>query len=101
MDLRKLKTLIDLVAESGISELEVTEENDKVRIVNKVQTVAVTAPVAAAPAPAAACPSCGGGVQPGQRFCPGCGTALARACSVCGSAVDAGARFCAQCGNKL
>ena len=60
MDLRKLKTLIDLVAESGISELEVTEENDKVRIVNKVQTVAVAAPVAApvvaapAPAPAAA-----------------------------------------------
>ena len=58
MDLRKLKTLIDLVAESGISELEVTEENDKVRIVNKVQTVAVAAPVAApvvaaAPAPAA------------------------------------------------
>ena len=57
MDLRKLKTLIDLVAESGIAELEVTEENDKVRIVNKVQTVAVAAPVAApvvaaAPAPA-------------------------------------------------
>lgn len=50
MDLRKLKTLIDLVAESGISELEVTEENDKVRIVNKVQTVAVApAPVVAAP----------------------------------------------------
>lgn len=60
MDLRKLKTLIDLVAESGISELEVTEENDKVRIVNKVQTVAVaaTAPVvAAAPAPAPAAPA--------------------------------------------
>ena len=65
MDLRKLKTLIDLVAESGISELEVTEENDKVRIVNKVQTVAVAAPavtaapvVAAVPAtPAAAAPA--------------------------------------------
>ena len=61
MDLRKLKTLIDLVAESGISELEVTEENDKVRIVNKVQTVAVAAPVAApvvaAPAPAPAAPA--------------------------------------------
>ena len=54
MDLRKLKTLIDLVAESGISELEVTEENDKVRIVNKVQTVAVAAPVAAASVVAAA-----------------------------------------------
>ena len=33
MDLRKLKTLIDLVAESGIAELEVTEGEDKVRIV--------------------------------------------------------------------
>lgn len=33
MDLRKLKTLIDLVAESGISELEVTEGEGKVRIV--------------------------------------------------------------------
>ena len=54
MDLRKLKTLIDLVAESGISELEVTEENDKVRIVNTVQTVAVAAPVAAPVAVAAA-----------------------------------------------
>ncbi|MBX3612344.1 MAG: acetyl-CoA carboxylase biotin carboxyl carrier protein, partial [Burkholderiaceae bacterium] len=33
MDLRKLKTLIDLVAESGISELEITEGDGKVRIV--------------------------------------------------------------------
>jgi acetyl-CoA carboxylase biotin carboxyl carrier protein len=34
MDLRKLKTLIDLVSESGISELEVSEGEDKVKIVN-------------------------------------------------------------------
>ncbi len=34
MDLRKLKTLIDLVSESGISELEVNEGEDRVRIVN-------------------------------------------------------------------
>lgn len=33
MDLRKLKTLIDLVAESGISELEITEGDGRVRIV--------------------------------------------------------------------
>jgi acetyl-CoA carboxylase biotin carboxyl carrier protein len=33
MDLRKLKTLIDLVAESSIAEIEVTEGEDKVRIV--------------------------------------------------------------------
>ncbi len=37
MDLRKLKTLIDLVAESGISELEVTEAEGKVRIVKAPQ----------------------------------------------------------------
>ena len=34
MDLRKLKTLIDLVSESGISELEVNEGEDRGRIVN-------------------------------------------------------------------
>ena len=35
MDLRKLKKLIDLVQESGISELEVTEGEEKVRIVKQ------------------------------------------------------------------
>jgi acetyl-CoA carboxylase biotin carboxyl carrier protein len=67
MDLRKLKTLIDLVSESNISELEITEAEGKVRIVKAgeaapVQYVqqaatpsAVAAPVAAAaPVPAAA-----------------------------------------------
>jgi acetyl-CoA carboxylase biotin carboxyl carrier protein len=39
MDLRKLKTLIDLVAESGISELEVKEGEETVRIVNQLQPV--------------------------------------------------------------
>jgi acetyl-CoA carboxylase biotin carboxyl carrier protein len=47
MDLRKLKTLIDLVSESGIAELEVTEGEDKVRIVKTPTAVAahVAAPV--------------------------------------------------------
>ncbi len=64
MDLRKLKTLIDLVSESNVSELEITEAEGKVRIVKAghgapVQTVyaPIAAPVAqaaAAPAPAAA-----------------------------------------------
>jgi acetyl-CoA carboxylase biotin carboxyl carrier protein len=45
MDLRKLKTLIDLVAESGIAELEVTEGEDKVRIAKfSPAPVAPTAP---------------------------------------------------------
>lgn len=65
MDLRKLKTLIDLVADSGIAELEITEGEGKVRIVKfsqSVQPVAyaapeATAPVAAAPVAAPAAPA--------------------------------------------
>lgn len=53
MDLRKLKTLIDLVAESGIAELEITEGEGKVRI---VKFSPATPPVAYAPEPAAAAP---------------------------------------------
>ncbi len=52
MDLRKLKTLIDLVSESNISELEITEAEGKVRIV-KAGAVAVAAPVYAPGPPAA------------------------------------------------
>ncbi|MBV5287295.1 MAG: acetyl-CoA carboxylase biotin carboxyl carrier protein [Methyloversatilis discipulorum] len=64
MDLRKLKKLIDLVQESGISELEVTEGEEKVRIAKHLPApaaqatyVAAPAPVAAAAAPAAAAPA--------------------------------------------
>src|SRR5678815_4492335 len=48
MDLRKLKTLIDLVSESNISELEIAEADGKVRIVKAAGAIA--APVHAAPA---------------------------------------------------
>ena len=48
MDLRKLKTLIDLVSESNITELEITEAEGKVRIVKAGFAVAV-APLAPAP----------------------------------------------------
>lgn len=51
MDLRKLKKLIDLVEESGIAEIEVTEGEEKVRI---TRATAAPAPVYAAPAHVAA-----------------------------------------------
>ena len=63
MDLRKLKTLIDLVSESNISELEITEAEGKVRIVKAgvAGTLQMAMPMSAmpqamahAPAPAAA-----------------------------------------------
>jgi acetyl-CoA carboxylase biotin carboxyl carrier protein len=50
MDLRKLKKLIDLVQESGIAELEITEGEEKVKI---VKGGVVTQIQAAAPAPLA------------------------------------------------
>jgi acetyl-CoA carboxylase biotin carboxyl carrier protein len=74
MDLRKLKTLIDLVSESNVSELEITEAEGKVRIVKgggavvqqytqaapqplAAQALGAAAPIPAAPAPAAAAPA--------------------------------------------
>ncbi len=63
MDLRKLKKLIDLVQESGISELEVTEGEEKVRIAKHVAapmamghnySIPMAMPVAPAPAGASA-----------------------------------------------
>ena len=50
MDLRKLKTLIDLVSESNVSELEITEADGKVRIVKAGAQPVVVQTVAAAPA---------------------------------------------------
>ncbi len=52
MDLRKLKKLIDLVEESGIAELEVTEGEEKVRIVKSGRIASDTAVMLAAAAPA-------------------------------------------------
>jgi acetyl-CoA carboxylase biotin carboxyl carrier protein len=82
MDLRKLKTLIDLVSESNISELEITEADGKVRIVKSdgapagvmmaptalpvAMPVAAAAPAAVAAAPAAAPAAPAAGVETGH-----------------------------------
>ena len=42
MDLRKVKSLIDLVSESDISELEISEGPDKVKIVKSLKTIKET-----------------------------------------------------------
>ena len=74
MDLRKLKKLIDLVQESGIAELEITEGEEKVKIVKGGEAtvtpiVPATAPLAGtpatAPAPAAA-PAAAAAEEPAQ-----------------------------------
>ena len=79
MDLRKLKKLIDLVQESGIAELEITEGEERVRIarggtVSVSPLVAATPPVAATPAgvsapatPVAAAPPAQSAPEPVQE----------------------------------
>lgn len=78
MDLRKLKTLIDLVSESGISELEITEGDGKVRIVKNAPPVMMVpsaapvgaAPVIATPSTIAGAPPAGGAATPGAGPAP-------------------------------
>lgn len=77
MDLRKLKTLIDLVSDSNVSELEITEAEGKVRIVKGggalVQGYAMPAPMAAplaAPAAAPAAPAAAAAPAPVPAAAP-------------------------------
>ena len=76
MDLRKLKTLIDLVSESGVAELEITEGEDRVRIVNRTsapaQPVQSTIAIAPQPQAAAAAPA----AQPAPAAAPAPSAAL-------------------------
>ena len=62
MDIRKVKKLIELLEESGIAEIEITEGEESIRISRYTQNVPVAplpvaAPVAAAPVAAAAAPT--------------------------------------------
>jgi acetyl-CoA carboxylase biotin carboxyl carrier protein len=73
MDLRKIKTLIELVEQSGISELEVREGEESVRISRQAAPVPVqyaAPPVAVAPAaaaPAVAAPAAAEAPKPDTR----------------------------------
>jgi acetyl-CoA carboxylase biotin carboxyl carrier protein len=77
MDLRKLKTLIDLVQQSGIAELEITEGEEKVRISRGTSVAGVVAPgqpntvciapVTAPAAPDAAAALAGGAPEPAPQ----------------------------------
>ncbi|HUN67184.1 MAG TPA: acetyl-CoA carboxylase biotin carboxyl carrier protein [Burkholderiales bacterium] len=78
MDLRKLKKLIDLVQESGIAELEVTEGEERVRIARggavsvtplgaPASSTAPAAPAVSAASPGAAAPPPAAEPAPGQE----------------------------------
>ena len=66
MDIRKIKKLIELLEESGLAEIEITEGEESVRIarvtqgtqvVHQVAAAPAAAPATAAPAPAAPAPA--------------------------------------------
>ena len=70
MDIRKVKKLIELLEESGISEIEISEGEESVRISRypKPGTVAMTqAPMVAAAPPRRGCRSGGGAGAPAPR----------------------------------
>jgi acetyl-CoA carboxylase biotin carboxyl carrier protein len=54
MDIRKIKKLIELLEESGLAEIEITEGEESVRIARATQGAPVVTQYAAAPAPAPA-----------------------------------------------
>jgi acetyl-CoA carboxylase biotin carboxyl carrier protein len=63
MDIRKVKKLIELLEESGIAEIEITEGEESVRI-SRYQNVVPAAPVVGHAAPAAAAPPAAAGAAP-------------------------------------
>jgi acetyl-CoA carboxylase biotin carboxyl carrier protein len=56
MDIRKIRTLIDMVKESGVGEIEITQGDESIRISGAPVQVVAPAPVQVAAAPAAAAP---------------------------------------------
>jgi acetyl-CoA carboxylase biotin carboxyl carrier protein len=57
MDIRKIKKLIELLEESGLAEIEITEGEESVRIARGMQGAPVVTQYAPAPVPAAAAPT--------------------------------------------
>ncbi len=70
MDIRKVKKLIELLDESGISEIEITEGDDSVRISRNVPNVAAAAPAYATPAYVAPAPEATPAAPPATAAAP-------------------------------
>src|SRR5687767_14260292 len=67
MDIRKIKKLIELLEESGLAVIEITEGEESVRIARNTQSAPVVTQYAAAPAPAAAPPATAAAPAPAAR----------------------------------
>jgi acetyl-CoA carboxylase biotin carboxyl carrier protein len=67
MDIRKVKKLIELLEESGIAEIEITEGEESVRISRYGTAATYAAPAAAAAPPSPAAPSPAGAIQAAEE----------------------------------
>ena len=70
MDIRKVKKLIELLDESGISEIEITEGEESVRITRNAPSVAAPAPAYVAPAFVAPAPEAAPATPPATAAAP-------------------------------
>jgi hypothetical protein len=89
----------NLAEEAAAQQAQIAAQQaaDKLRKVDHVANFDPTAEMVSA------CPHCRAGLQPGAKFCAGCGKpvggGVAKAfCTGCGGQLAAGARFCAGCG---
>jgi hypothetical protein len=70
-------------------------------IAQRLGPAAAAAASAPTGAPAAPCRACGVALEPGARFCTGCGLATATSCASCGTENSADAKFCKSCGARM
>ncbi len=70
MDIRKIKKLIELLEESGLAEIEITEGEESVRIARTTQSAQAVTHYAAAPAPTAAPPAAAAAAPAGPAASP-------------------------------
>jgi hypothetical protein len=90
----------NLQEEAGAIQAQVAIEQARAQAAKHDQTGGLDLGVAQA----AACPKCQASLEPGVKFCTGCGQDLGAGapafCGQCGAALAPGARFCGGCGTK-
>ena len=107
VDTEAIRTLAEILQDTGLTEIEISEKDSRIRVVRAPAIIQAAVPVAAAaaaPAPAPAgvvCAACSTSNPAGAKFCMGCGQVMApavRHCTECGTELPGAAKFCANCG---
>jgi hypothetical protein len=89
----------DLAEEAASHQAHIASQ----QIAEKMRNVDLVAGIDPAGEMLAQCPHCQSRIQPGKKFCAGCGKPVGAAakksfCTSCGAQLDGGAKFCGDCG---